>query len=117
MTASHYPHRKIWCVFQPHTYTRTKALMNEFADALCLADEVVLAPVYPARETDTLGISSDTLRQNIARRGKDARCFPDFERIEEFLHSHVREGDLVITTGAGDVVQVGEDLLRSECDL
>ena len=117
MTASHYPHRKIWCVFQPHTYTRTKALMNEFADALCLADEVVLAPVYPARETDTLGISSDTLRQNIARRGKDARCFPDFERIEEFLQSQVREGDLVITTGAGDVVQVGEDLLRSECDL
>ncbi len=117
MAASHYPHRKIWCVFQPHTYTRTKALMNEFADALCLADEVVLAPVYPARETDTLGISSDTLRQNIARRGKDARCFPDFERIEEFLQSHVREGDLVITTGAGDVVQVGEDLLRSECDL
>ena len=53
--ARNYPHRKIWCVFQPHTYTRTKAFMDEFAQALSLADEVILADIYAARETDTLG--------------------------------------------------------------
>ncbi len=112
--AANYPHRKIWCVFQPHTYTRTKSLMNGFADALSLADEVVLAPIYAARETDTLGISSDTLRQNIANRGTDAWYFPDFESIESFLISHVSDGDLVITTGAGDIVRVGDELLRMD---
>ena len=112
--AGNYPHQKIWCVFQPHTYTRTKALMNGFAEALSLADEVVLAPIYAARETDNLGISSDTLRQNIANRGTDAWYFPDFERIEEFLHTRVKDGDLVITVGAGDIVRVGEELLQKD---
>jgi UDP-N-acetylmuramate--alanine ligase len=112
--ARNYPHKKIWCVFQPHTYTRTKALMDEFAGALCQADEVVLAPIYAARETDTLGISSDTLRQQIAGLGTSARYFPDFDQIEAFLLSHVREGDLIITTGAGDIVRVGEALLEKE---
>ena len=112
--AGKYPHKKIWCVFQPHTYTRTKALMNGFAEALSIADEVVLAPIYAARETDNLGISSDTLRQNIANRGTDAWYFPDFERIEDFLLSHAGEGDLVITVGAGDVVRVGEELLAKD---
>ena len=112
--AGNYPHKKIWCVFQPHTYTRTKALMNGFADALCMADEVVLAPIYAARETDNLGISSDTLRQNIANRGTDAWYFPSFERIEDFLLTRAGEGDLVITVGAGDVVRVGEELLAKD---
>ena len=61
-TAKNYPHRTTWCVFQPHTYTRTKALMHEFAEALTLADKVVLADIYAARETDNLGISSQNLR-------------------------------------------------------
>lgn len=112
--AGNYPHRKIRCVFQPHTYTRTKALMNEFADALSLADEVILAPIYAARETDTLGISSDTLRQGIAHLGTDAYYLPSFEQIEDFLRKRAEEDDLIITMGAGDVVKVGEDLLSSE---
>lgn len=112
--AGNYPHKKIWCVFQPHTYTRTKALMNGFAEALSLADGVVLAPIYAARETDNLGISSDTLRQNIANFGTDAWYFPDFERIEEFLYQHADDGDLVITVGAGDIVRVGEELLQKD---
>ncbi len=114
--AGNYPHKKIWCVFQPHTYTRTKALMNGFADALSIADEVVLAPIYAARETDNLGISSDTLRQNIANRGTDAWYFPDFERIEDFLLGHAESGDLVITVGAGDVVRVGEEMLAKDAE-
>ena len=112
--AKNYPHRKLWCVFQPHTYTRTKSLMSGFAEALSLADEVILAPIYAARETDNLGISSDTLRQNIANLGTDAYYLPSFEKIEEFAAAHVGDGDLLITMGAGDVVKVGEDLLAAE---
>lgn len=110
-TARNCPHREIWVVFQPHTYTRTKALMNDFAEALTLADKVVLADIYAARETDNLGISSDTLRQNIANLGTDAWYFPSFPQIEDFLRKNVQPGDILITMGAGDVVKVGEDLL------
>ena len=63
--AAHYPHREIWCVFQPHTYSRTKSLMEEFAGALSAADHVVLADIYAARETDTLGVSSEQLAEKI----------------------------------------------------
>ncbi len=112
--AKNYPHNKIWCVFQPHTYTRTKSLMNEFADALSLADEVILAPIYAARETDNLGISSDTLRQNIANRGTDARYFTDFDQIEDFLMKNTASKDLIITMGAGDIVHAGEEMLKKD---
>ena len=113
-TAEKYPHRLIWCVFQPHTFTRTKALMSEFAEALCLADRVVLADIYPARETDNLGISSDTLRQHIANLGTDAWYFPSFSQIEDFLKKNLEEGDLLITMGAGDVVKIGDELLAGD---
>ncbi len=63
--AQNYPHKKLWVVFQPHTYTRTKAFLKDFARALSLADEVILADIYAARETDTLGISSETLKEEI----------------------------------------------------
>ena len=110
--AANYPHKKIWCVFQPHTYTRTKALLPEFAKALSLADHVVLADIYAARETDTLGIASADLAEETAKLGTDTHYFPSFEQIEAFLKENCRPGDLLITMGAGDVVTVGEDLLR-----
>lgn len=102
---------RVVCVFQPHTYTRTKALMEEFADALTLADVVVLAEIYAARETDTLGISSRDLRDRIAQRGTEAYYFPSFDEIENFLLENSVNGDLLITMGAGDIVKVGENLL------
>lgn len=109
-TAENYPHRTLWCVFQPHTYTRTKALLPEFADALSSADHVILADIYAARETDTLGISSRTLQEEIQKRGTVCDYFPSFEEIEDFLRANVREGDLVLTVGAGDIVKVGDAL-------
>ena len=112
--AQNYPHNKIWCVFQPHTYTRTKALLNEFADALSLADHVVLADIYAARETDTLGISSRTLRDKIVELGHECNYFPTisgFGEIEKFLLQNCTKGDLLITMGAGDVVKIGDELL------
>ena len=104
-------HKTLWCVFQPHTYTRTKALMDDFASALSLADKVVLADIYAARETDNLGISSRTLQEKLLALGCDAYYFPSFDEIETFLLENCVNGDLLITMGAGDIVKVGEKLL------
>ncbi len=109
--AARYPHKTLWCVFQPHTYTRTKAFLPQFAQALALADKVVLADIYAARETDTLGISSRTLQAAIAETGKECFYFPSFDEIENFLLEHCTNGDLLITMGAGDIVKIGENLL------
>ena len=109
--AKNYPHKKIWCVFQPHTYTRTKALLPEFAKALTLADHVVLADIYAARETDNLGISSRNLQEKIVELGTPCEYFPTFDEIENFLLENCTQGDLLITMGAGDVVNIGEQLL------
>ena len=110
--AKHYPHNELWCVFQPHTYTRTKAFFNEFAEALSHADHLVLADIYAARETDTLGVSSKALAEEVKKLGTDAYYFPSFAEIEDFLKEHCSSGDLLITMGAGDVVNIGEDLLK-----
>lgn len=111
--AKNYPHKKLWCVFQPHTYTRTKTLMDDFAKVLSRADHVVLAEIYAARETDTLGVSSAMLAERINRReaGK-AVFFPTFDQIEDYLSKKLSPGDLCITMGAGDVCQIGEHLLK-----
>ena len=110
-SAKNYPHKTIWCVFQPHTYTRTKALMDDFARALSLADHVVLADIYAARETDTLGISSGDLMERIRKLGTPCEYFPTFDEIENYLLEHCEPGDLLITMGAGDVFKIGEKLL------
>lgn len=110
--AKKYPHRKIWCAFQPHTYTRTKALLHEFGKALSLADHVVLADIYAAREADTGEIHSKDLQAEIRRQGTEVDYFSTFEEIENFLLKNCHPGDLVITMGAGDIVNVGEDLLK-----
>ncbi len=109
--AQKYPHKTLWCVFQPHTYTRTKAFLNDFAKALCLADRVVLADIYAARETDTLGISSETLQEEILKLGHNCDYFSTFDEIENFLLENCTMGDLLITMGAGDVLKIGENLL------
>ena len=110
--AAKYPHKRLWCVFQPHTYSRTKAFLGEFAKALSLADEIVLADIYAAREKDTLGISSQTLQEKIRSLGHSCHYFPSFEAIENFLLKNCTKDDLLITMGAGDVVKIGENLLQ-----
>jgi len=109
--AQNYPHKTLWCVFQPHTYTRTKAFMDDFAQALSAADNVILADIYAARETDNLGISSQTLQSKIQELGGTCHYFPTFDEIENFLLENCTNGDLLITMGAGDVLKIGENLL------
>ena len=109
--AENYPHDRIICVFQPHTYTRTKAFLKDFAKALSLADIVVLADIYAARETNTIGISSLDLLHELEKLGTECYYFPSFDEIENFLLKKCMNNDMLITMGAGDILQVGEHLL------
>ena len=93
--AAKYPHRKCWCIFQPHTYSRTYSLLNEFAQALSRTDHVVLAEIYPARETNTIGISSQDLQEKLLALGTPCEYFPSFDEIENYILSHCESGDLV----------------------
>jgi len=109
--AKEYGKDRIVCVFQPHTYTRTKSFLDEFALSLSEADIVVLADIYAARETDNLGISSLDLKEKLEKLGTKTYYFPSFDEIENFLLKKCINGDLLITMGAGDIVQVGDNLL------
>lgn len=109
--ADKYPHKKTWCVFQPHTYTRTKAFLKEFAKALSHADKVVLADIYAAREVNPGDISSKDLLEELKKLGTECYYFPSFDEIENFLLLNCENGDLLITMGAGDVVTIGESIL------
>ena len=105
------PHNKLWVVFQPHTYTRTKALLPDFVDALSLADKVVLCDVYAAREKDIYGCNSQTLYEAMKERGIDVTYIKDFSEIEKFVKENCTTDDLLITMGAGDVVNIGQNLV------
>ena len=111
--AKNVPHKNLWCLFQPHTYTRTLALFEEFADAFELADKVILAEIYAAREKNIYKISSKELLAEIKRAHpeKEAYYFADFDEIANFVLNNGESGDLVITMGAGDIYKVAEIIL------
>ena len=100
-------HNKIWVVFQPHTYTRTNALFNQFIEALAPFDNVIITDIYAAREKNTIGISSKSLADKI----KNARYISDFSEISEHLKANVSENDIVITMGAGTITDLSKFLL------
>lgn len=110
--AANYPHGRLVLVFQPHTYSRTQAFLNDFADVLSMADVVVLAEIYAAREKNTIGISSKDIQKLIEDKGTECYFFPTFEEIEKFLQKKCMHGDLLITMGAGNVVEIGENFLK-----
>lgn len=112
-TAEKYPHKKLTVIFQPHTYTRTKAFLNDFAKTLSRADRIILADIYAARETDTLGISSEDICRLIKEYGTECIYEPDFDRIPTLIKELCSDGDLVITMGAGNIVEVGETLINN----
>ncbi len=110
--AEKYPHKTLWCAFQPHTYTRTRAFLKDFASSLAQADKIILADIYAAREKDPGDISSETLKKEIEKLGKEVYYFPTFEEIEKFILKNLVDGDLLITMGAGNIVEIGEKLLN-----
>ena len=97
---------RLFCVFQSHTYSRTKALFDDFAKALLIADKVIVADIYAARETDTLGVTPELLAERI---DGGVACH-GFKNIADMLNSELREGDIAIVMGAGDIWQVFEYL-------
>ncbi len=94
-------------VFQPHTYTRTAALFNDFVQQLRRPDELFLAEIYAAREQNTIGISSKALADQVDH----ARFFPTFEELETALRETAQPGDIILTVGAGDIYKIGESLV------
>jgi UDP-N-acetylmuramate--alanine ligase len=104
---------RIWCIFQPHTYTRTKFLMDEFATAFGDASFVILSDIYAAREVDSGEVSSSILAEKILGTGKKAFYIKGFDSIVEFLDKNAEPGDLIITMGAGDIYKVGEMFLEA----
>lgn len=111
-TAKNYPHNRIICVFQPHTYTRTITLFEDFSNSFYDADELILADIYAAREKDTGIVSSQMLGDRIRQKGVKCSNYHSFEEIAEYLSSTLEEGDLLLTVGAGDIVKVGEMYLK-----
>ena len=110
--AEKYPHKTLWCAFQPHTYTRTRAFLKDFAKSLAMADKIILADIYAAREKDPGDISSRTLANELEKLGKEVYYFPSFDEIEKFILKNLVDGDLLITMGAGNIVEIGENLLK-----
>ncbi|MGE5678239.1 MAG: UDP-N-acetylmuramate--L-alanine ligase [Pseudomonadota bacterium] len=109
--AKQYPHQKIWCVFQPHTYTRTRTLFDEFSDAFHDADNVIITDIYAAREKDTGLVKPDELVNSINLHSANAVYNNDFHNIAGIIAHEAKPGDLVFTMGAGDVFKLGPMIL------
>ena len=112
--AKNMPHGRLWCLFQPHTYTRTMALFDEFAKAFNDADVLIMAEIYAAREKNIYKISSRELITEIKKEqpAKEAYYFSSLEEIATFVANNAQPGDVVITMGAGDIYKVAEMLMH-----
>jgi UDP-N-acetylmuramate--alanine ligase len=104
-----YAGRTIWTVFQPHTYSRTKALLSEFASSFADADHVIVTAIYAAREFDDLGVNAADIVARMSH--PDAHYICGLNEAAQHLRNHLKPGDVLITLGAGDGYKVGEMLL------
>ena len=101
-----------WVVFQPHTYSRTKNLLDEFAKSLTNFDNIIVTDIYAARESNTYGVSAKDIVDKIDSMGKKAYYIPDFDDIVDFLKRNVKPDDIVLTQGAGTVTEIGPKLVK-----
>jgi len=108
-----YPHHKLWAIQQPHTYSRTKKFMNEFADVLSLADAVLVLDIFPARETDDLGTHATQLVEKLKERGKEVYYTPTFDDVEKFVVEHGEKDDIFITLGCGNANIVADRIVAN----
>jgi UDP-N-acetylmuramate--alanine ligase len=105
--------RRIVTIFQPHRYTRTQALEDDFARAFYHADILVVVPIYAAGENSIPGVTAERLVEHIKKFGHRDACYaPDIAAIRQILKDRLRDGDLLLTLGAGDVWKVGEEYLK-----
>ena len=105
--------RRIVTVFQPHRYTRTQALEADFAQAFHDSDLVLITPIYAAGEAPIEGITAERLADRIREWGHQDACYvPDFASVGKILRERLKDGDLLLTLGAGDIWKVGEDYLK-----
>ena len=102
-----------WVIFQPHTYSRTKNLLDDFAKCLTNFDNIIVTDIYAARETNTYGVSAKDIVDKIDSMGRKAYYIPNFDDIIEFVKRNVKENDIVITQGAGTITNVGHKLVES----
>ena len=110
-----YPGQPIWAVLQPHTYSRTKTLLDAFAAAFDEADHVIVTAIYASRERDTLGISNRDVVAAMQRRDAphpDARAIDALDDVAQYLRTHTQPGDVVITFSAGDANRISAELLK-----
>ncbi len=105
-------HGRLVVLFQPHRYTRTRDLLGEFIDAFVDADKIVLMDIYPAGEKPLPGVNSDLLFRGITDTGRDIVYIQEKDNIQEYLNSELREKDILLTLGAGDVWKMGEEFLE-----
>ena len=101
-----------WVIFQPHTYSRTKNLLDDFANALMDFDNVILLDIYAAREINTYNISSKDLVSKLQSLGKEALYIPNFDECVDYVKTHVAKNDIVLTLGAGTVTNIGPMLIH-----
>lgn len=107
-------YNKSWVVFQPHTYSRTKNLLNEFAESLIYFDNIIVTDIYAAREDNIYNITSKDLVDKIKELGKDAIYISNFEDIVKYLDENVKKDDVILTLGAGTVTEIGPMLVNSK---
>jgi len=109
-----YPNRRIITVFQPHTYSRTKALMKEFGQCFQKSDTVLIADIYAsAREKETLGTTSGNLVEEISKHRKEVYYVKDLNGTISFLSKHTKEGDMIICMGAGDIYGWWKEIMKN----
>ena len=104
-------YNKSWVIFQPHTYSRTKTLLDDFANALINFDHIVVLDIYAAREKNIYNISSKDLVDKIKELGKDAKYIPDFDECVKYVKDNIEKNDIVVTLGAGTVTEIGPMLV------
>lgn len=107
----HYTDKKIIVAFHPHLYSRTKLLFNDFVDAFLSADEVILAPIFAAREENDGSVSSEMLAEAIRKTGKHAIALKDLHSITEMLKERSDQDTIIVTMGAGDIYKVADSLV------
>ena len=105
-------HNKSWVIFQPHTYSRTKLLLDDFADAISNFDNIIILDIYAAREKNTFDISSKDLVNKLNENSKSAIYMPNFDDVVSYIKSNVEKDDIVITLGAGTVTDIGPMLIK-----